>query len=124
MGERKCISCEKVLPKEDFYIRKSNKDGYDKRCKKCFKIYKNRHIKDKEIYRKLVISSIHNVPIFKKGQEVCLRFHNCDGRDNNIKTFKGNVIFVNSKHLTVKGKDYSMSFMFEQFREGEIQIVR
>ena len=37
--------------------------------------------------------------------------------------FKGNVIFANSRYVTVKSENYKESFMLEQFRMGEVRLL-
>ena len=38
-----CIDCKMELSFDNFYIRKSKKDGYDNKCKKCKSVYNRKY---------------------------------------------------------------------------------
>lgn len=116
-----CSDCGVEFPLSNFYIQKTRKDGYDKRCKPCSKIHADK-LKATRIKKKKKEKPIELT--FKTGQELEVSYRNYDGRLNVIESFKGNVIFANDKHITVKGQYYPTSFTLQQFREGEVKVVR
>lgn len=38
-SRKACKKCQRILPLEDFYRRKSSSDGLFNTCKKCLKVY-------------------------------------------------------------------------------------
>ena len=44
---KKCITCEEVLPLDNFGICKRNTDGYNNKCKKCKRKYDNKYYNNK-----------------------------------------------------------------------------
>jgi hypothetical protein len=68
-----------------------------------------------------VLKKKYKVPIL--GQAVKIGCQNNDSRHKSLIIFEGNVIFANSRYVTVKGENYKESFMIEQFRTGEVKLL-
>ena len=72
---------------------------------------------------KPVVKKNFEVPTFELGQPVKIQCQDNDQRHKKIVTFEGDVIFANSKNVTVKGANYQTSFMMELFRTGEVGLI-
>jgi hypothetical protein len=65
----------------------------------------------------------YKVPSMELGQAVKIRCQEPDSRHKKFKTFEGNVIFANSRYVTVKGENYKETFTIQQFKSGEVRLL-
>lgn len=65
----------------------------------------------------------YKIPSMELGQAVRITCQDPDLRHKRLRTFEGNVIFANSRYVTVKGKNYKETFTMNQFRLGEVRLL-
>jgi ribosomal protein L19 len=65
----------------------------------------------------------YKIPSLELGQAVKIICQDTEIKHKKTKIFKGNIIFINSKYLIVKGENYKESFMLSQFRMGEVRLL-
>lgn len=65
----------------------------------------------------------YKVPSLEIGQAIKVSCQAEDNRHKKLVTFEGNVIFANSRYVTVKGKHYPLSFTIQQFKLGEVVLL-
>lgn len=74
---KECSNCKEVKPLENFSIFRSNKDGYERRCKTCYRERRNHRAKSK----KQQLLSLNGGKCIVCGYDKCssaLEFHHKD----------------------------------------------
>jgi ribosomal protein L19 len=70
-----------------------------------------------------VAAKVYEIPDFSIGKKVEIVCQDVNFKKSNQVRFKGEIIFINDRYLTVKNENYKESFLLNQFKSGEIKLI-